>query len=84
MLDDHVHCGQCRRPIQTQIKVKGGKTKPAEITIGTEVVWGRGPDGFAPVERPVPLCQDCVAQIAEAQKKVSRLVVPKPDLRPVS
>ena len=78
MLDDHVHCGQCGRPILTQIKVAGGKTKPAQVTLGTQIAWAKGPDGIAPVERPVPLCPVCVEQIAEQQRQAaSRLLVPR-------
>lgn len=87
MIDNHVHCGSCRQVILTEIKVRGGKTKPAEITIGTELVLAKGPSGPVTVERPVPLCQACADQVAKQQAELARrskIIVPVPDLKPAS
>ena len=82
MIEEHVHCGQCMKPIATTVIVKGGKRKPVEVKGGMQLRPVPAPGGggevtFIPVM--VPLCAECSDAVEKAQaeaKTRSKLVVP--------
>ena len=86
MIDAHVHCDNCRRVIATDIKIAGGKTKPAEIRLAQTVRVVPGPQGIGVITVNVPICNECGERMDEEQKSAaaSRLIVPQSGpLRPV-
>jgi hypothetical protein len=81
MIEEHVHCAQCRRQIATTIVAADGKRTPVEIKGGMQLQAVPKPDGsgitFVPVM--VPLCESCNKTIDEEQKKartLSKILVP--------
>ena len=79
MIDAHIHCAECFREIATQLKVAGGKTKDREIHVGMQMGLGMSAQGPAPVQRNVPLCDDCWEKIQkqeQATRAASKLIVP--------
>ena len=76
MNDRHVHCAECGLDIATQVKIAGGKTKPAPIARGTRFAVVPGPNGLNVIPEDVPLCDDCNALLIAQQKAAaSGLVV---------
>ncbi len=74
-LQPHVHCGECGREIAATVPTRGGKSEPAQIRAGQQLMPVMTSDGPAFMPRQVPLCNECAERI-DAQQKVSRLVVP--------
>lgn len=85
-VEAHVHCAECFRPIETKVKIAGGKTKDVPVNQGTQFVVVPGPQGMGVVPRIVPLCPECHEKINKQEKAASKLIVPQmgpPKLRPV-
>lgn len=76
MLNDHVHCASCRRPIATVRRVSGGRLERLTILTGTELALAKGPGGITPVERRVPLCPACAKEVERQQRERSRIIIP--------
>lgn len=79
MIDEHVHCFNCGRPVATTVKVAGGKTKPAQVHFAVVPTLVPTTQGIAVVEQQKVACTDCAAKGQEAVEKAkaaSKLVVP--------
>ena len=81
MIEEHVHCAQCQRPIATTIIAKGGKRKPAEVKGGMQLraIPDEATRGVSFMPVMVPICDACNLLIEEAGEKAkarSKIVVP--------
>lgn len=82
MIEPHVHCAECLKPIATKILCAHGKTKDVEIATGTQFSVIPGPQGLGVLPRPVPLCPDCLERLKKEEQEAaaaSKIIVPKLD-----
>jgi len=76
MTEPHLHCGECRRVIETTCLNAAGETIDVPVAGGTQFAVRPGPSGLELLQVQVPLCPECFDRVNAATAQ-SKLVVPQ-------